>query len=97
MSYLDNIEKILKDKKDKKEQKKKVFKPTFKQSFKQNENIKQDTFEINPEVKTINDIPNTNIMTSGKLIGVRLRANKKKMLEDLRDYINNLLESEKND
>ena len=88
MSFLENL-------------KKQPIKETFKQkneSFKQkNKSFKQDIFKINPEVKTINDIPNTNIMTSGKLIGVRLRANKKKMLEDLRDYINNLLESEKND
>jgi len=83
MSFLENL---------KAQPKEKISKQP--KEIKKNESFKQDIFKINPEVKTINDIPNTNIMTSGKLIGVRLRANKKKMLEDLRSYIDNLLESE---
>ena len=81
-------------KKLKKQPEREMFKQP-KESFKQKEEMfKQDTFKINPEVKTIDNIPNTNIMTSGKLIGIRLRANKKKMLEQLRSYIDNLLKSE---
>jgi len=66
-----------------------------KEPFKQKEkSFKQDDFEVNPKVKSINDIPNTNIITSGKLIGIRLRAKKPKMLMNLRDYINKLLKGE---
>lgn len=50
--------------------------------------VKQNDFDINPQVKSIRDIPNTNIITSGKLLGIRLRANKKGMLRQLKNYIN---------
>ncbi|KKN04525.1 hypothetical protein LCGC14_1096520 [marine sediment metagenome] len=92
MSFLKNLKKV----EIKPVIKKIETKPTIKQIIKQKkEEFKQDTFKINPEVKNIPDIPNTNIMTSGKLIGIRLRANKKEMLGQLRNYIDNLLKSEK--
>jgi hypothetical protein len=72
--------------------------PIVKQTVKQKNNIvkqkKKEPFDVNPKVKSIDDIPNTNIITSGKLIGIRLRAKKPKMLENLRDYINKLLTGE---
>ena len=68
----------------------------FKQSVKQIPIIvKQEEFELNPKVKTIDDIPNTNIMTSGKLIGIRLRADKPKMLKHLKEYIEGLIKNDK--
>nr|BDI55164.1 MAG: hypothetical protein [uncultured archaeon] len=57
--------------------------------------FKQEEFELNPKVKTIDDIPNTNIMTSGKLIGIRLRANKEIMLKNLKEYIEGLIKNER--
>jgi len=54
---------------------------------------KQETFEINPTVISLKDIPNTNIMTSGKLIGVHLRAEKKEMLKKLMNYIGDLIKN----
>lgn len=68
-------------------------KPIVKQSVKQTRTIvKQEKVELNPNVNSIDDIPNTNIMTAGILLGVSLRANKKQMLENLKKYIDNLLE-----
>lgn len=56
---------------------------------------KKQPIILNPNVKSIDDIPNTNIMTSGKLLGVRLRATKEIMLKEFAKYITNLLENEK--
>jgi len=86
MSFLENL---------KVQPKEKISKQPKERSVKKKEVFKQDSFKINPEIKTIDDIPNTNIMTSGHLIGISLRANRKKMLEQLRSYIDNLLKSEK--
>ncbi|KKK98722.1 hypothetical protein LCGC14_2639890 [marine sediment metagenome] len=52
---------------------------------------KQESLNINPKVKSLSDIPNVNIMTSGNLIGIRLRADKKEMLKNLMNYIENLI------
>jgi len=79
----------------KKEEKIEVFKQD-KEPFKQKpKSFKQEEFELNPKVKTIDDIPNTNIMTSGKLIGIRLRADKPKMLKHLKEYIEGLIKNDK--
>ena len=66
-------------------------KPTIKQER------KQEHLKLNPTVKTIKDIPNTNIMTSGKLLGIHLRDKKEPMLKQLKKYITKLLGEEKND
>lgn len=66
--------------------------PTVKQSVKQiPKTVKQETLKLNPNVKSIEDIPNVNIMTSGNLLGISLRAKRKKMLEELITYITELL------
>lgn len=81
-----------------KELKKIEIKPIVKQTVKQKiQIVKQDIFKINPEIKTIDDIPNINIMTSGNLLGVYLRANRRNMLKRLRSYIDKLLLGEKNE
>ena len=55
---------------------------------------KYEPFKINPKVKSIVDIPNVNIMTSGNFIGIRLRAGKKEMLEILMNYIGDLIKND---
>jgi len=47
--------------------------------------------KINPNIESIVDIPNINIMTSGILLGISLRDNKVKMLEELQTRIEYLL------
>jgi len=59
--------------------------------------IKQEHLDINPTIKTIKDIPNVNIMTSGKLLGIHLRAQKKPMLKQFIKYLTKLLEDNKNE
>ena len=58
---------------------------------------KKESLKLNPNVKSIADIPNTNIMTIGNLLGIRLRDKKRPMLRQLNKHINNLLSGEKND
>lgn len=89
---------FLKDLKPKKvevfKQKEVVFKQK-KESFKQTPSPKKDKpIDLNPKVKSLADIPNTNIMTIGSLLGVRLRATKPIMLKQLVKHINILLSGE---
>lgn len=88
MSYLEDLEKFVKEQKAKATQFVKQKPKIVKQK---REIVKQDSFEINPRVKSLDDIPNTNIITSGKLIGIRLRADKKQMLKDLIKYAGGLI------
>jgi len=72
--------------------KKTEVKPIVKQVVKQTRTIvKQEKVSLNPNVNSIDDIPNTNIMTSGILLGVSLRGTKPKMLLNLKKYIDSLL------
>ena len=83
--------------------KKVEIKPIVKQSVKQKNIIVKQTptpkkdkpLKLNPNVKSLADIPNTNIMTIGNLLGVRLRAKKPIMLKQLIKHIEeNLLSGE---
>lgn len=79
----------------KKQPKTEMFKQKEKSVKQKTESFKQETLKLNPNVKSIEDIPNTNIMTSGNLLGIRLRAKKSKMLEELQNYIGELLKNAK--
>lgn len=86
--------------------KKVEIKPIVKQSVKQKDIIvkqipspkKDKPLKLNPNVKSLADIPNTNIMTIGNLLGIRLRAKKKIMLKQLIKHIEGklLISGEKN-
>ena len=101
MSYLDNLGKILKEQQQEKDK-------NVRQIVRQKEVIvkqstpktprtkKEEHLDINPTIKSIKDIPNVNIMTSGKLLGVRLRDKKEPMLKQFLKYLTKLLEEEKN-
>jgi hypothetical protein len=56
--------------------------------------IKQEHLNLNPTIKSVKDIPNVNIMTSGKLLGIRLRDKKEPMLKQFLKYLTKLLEEE---
>ena len=71
-------------------------KETVGQKPRQTPKIRQEHLDINPTIKSIKDIPNVNIMTSGKLLGVRLRDKKEPMLKQFLKYLTKLLEEEKN-
>ena len=62
--------------------------PLYPQPYIQTEHIIP---KINPNIESIVDIPNINIMTSGILLGISLRDNKIKMLEKLHERIGDLL------
>lgn len=92
---------FLKDLKPKKVEIKQIVKQIVKQktkTVKQTPSPKKDTpLKLNPKVKSLADIPNTNIMTIGNLLGIRLRAKKPIMLKQLIKYIEEkLLSGEKN-
>ena len=94
MSFL----KELKPKKEESFKQKEVVFKQKKESFKQTSTPKKDTpLKLKPKVKSLADIPNTNIMTIGSLLGVRLRAKKPIMLKQLVKHINKILEEEKNE
>ncbi len=95
MSFLKEIKKI-EPKTTEITPKVKSFKQKNNRLNRKTETFKQKDFEINPNVKSIDDIPTTNIMTSGNLLGIVLRATRPKMLKNLRNHINNLLSGEKN-
>ena len=93
MSYLKNLAEAGKKQKITKE----IVKQSVKQTVKQDKpkipkQPKQQHLSLNPTVKSIKDIPNVNIMTSGKLLGIRLRDKKEPMLKQLIKYITNLVE-----
>lgn len=69
-------------------------KVSVKQEKPKNPKPRQEHLSLNPTVKSIKDIPNTNIMTSGKLLGIRLRDKKKPMLKQFIKYLTNLVEKE---
>ena len=91
--------------KDLKPKKVETVKQTVKQITPKKQIVKQipspkinKPLKLNPNVKSLADIPNVNIMTIGSLLGVRLRAKKGVMLKQLIKHIEkNLLSGEKND
>ncbi len=98
MSYLKNIAKAGKEQiTERVKQTVKQKEVIVKQERPKTPKIKQEHLDINPTIKSVKDIPNVNIMTSGKLLGVRLRDKKEPMLKQFLKYLTKLLEEEKND
>ena len=95
MSYLKNIAEA--GKKQVQEKVKQTVKQKIEIVKQPKPKIKQEHLSLNPTVKSIADIPNVNIMASGKLLGVRLRDKKEPMLKQIVKYITNLLEEKEID